>query len=1147
LFYRAIKAVDKGIDSEEIKEIQEKIKEKRKEIAENLNNYLYIIKTIKKFVDRNDYDGLKYAVKIVTPFIKYYPPELGKELVEKYINNVWFNEDYDLEKVAKIVAPLAEYYPDLGKKIMEKCFKKEKNTEGTEIAAFLAKHYPDLAKKIIENYIKENLDWSDKVNSVLCEYYPDLAKKIIEKCINRYEVRRESFFLKDIGKVATRIAEHRPDLVKEILIEKIKIMKKEEYIKKDKLEAAAELTVPLTKHYPDLATIVIKKCAEVWLWGSVNKICYALAKHHPDLTKELIKEFISKELLYSAIKISSVLVKYHPESSEIIHSLINNYPNLIRECINDLIEGESFNIAADVASAFVEYYPDLAKKVIEKCIWHWRKKLNEAAEVADSLAKIHPEIVSKIMWEVIDKHINKHDWDDCDRAVKIAEPLAKYDPDSVRSVLDKLVKGNHVYCACKFATILAPYDPAFVKQVILKLYYGPSHWRWYDLDEYTCETVGVLAKYDPSSAIDFMWRIIRNPSGGEIDKIADTLAQYHPDLAKENLEKCIKEGYIYNASIIATSLAKNFRVTVTPETERLIKIINETEWSFYGINMISSLINQNQDLGLFKEEYLPKYLFLKKFAKEVNEKIEESKKWKNLQEFFDKHNLDIVNLHLLDLNLSTQLLKNHISRGLSFAESYLDVFGPVLDNELIVKEIKEYIKSNKNLDGYNLSDLLEISSAYISTKNENLLIELLKNNKGKDFKELKSELNKNLLKKVAESLGIKAEIPEQELKNWKIKYFANLITNQEIIKKRLGEYYLELYNKLLNSVFENRFDEFISNLDQKDEFGREIAKHNKKVEEEFKEKGIDWDNWINFKEQVLMTIGTQKKQNMEALFNQFEERFKEWQEKVNKFEPRLKSSLEKDLTQLKQKKKEFDFSKIDLSNPNWLEEFLPTYTKSLNYLKSKNPNYNLPVEVEETFNHLLETIKTLSQKQKREQTAKKEFIVKIWDRDPRKDMFQGNQTHCCIAVGVKEAPPGGGLPTLHPETIFQYLIDKGIQVAEVVDPDTGDVVAQTWLFVTLDKNGKPVLVADNFEVNNRYPAGDNVNRGIREAMFQFLKKYAKACNIEKVVLGKVGTNDVETGDLKTIELPPIKKLGGYFNDEKYYLETLDHTEAYEIG
>ena len=119
-------------------------------------------------------------------------------------------------------------------------------------------------------------------------------------------------------------------------------------------------------------------------------------------------------------------------------------------------------------------------------------------------------------------------------------------------------------------------------------------------------------------------------------------------------------------------------------------------------------------------------------------------------------------------------------------------------------------------------------------------------------------------------------------------------------------------------------------------------------------------------------------------------------------------------------------------------------------------------------------------------------------------------------------------------------------MAEVVDPDTGDVVAQVWLFVTLDERGEPVLIADNFEVNRRYPVGTEINRGIREAMFEFLKRYAKACNIKKVGLGKVISNDVETEDLGTLELPPIEKLGGYFGGREYYLETLWDTEVYEI-
>ena len=121
-----------------------------------------------------------------------------------------------------------------------------------------------------------------------------------------------------------------------------------------------------------------------------------------------------------------------------------------------------------------------------------------------------------------------------------------------------------------------------------------------------------------------------------------------------------------------------------------------------------------------------------------------------------------------------------------------------------------------------------------------------------------------------------------------------------------------------------------------------------------------------------------------------------------------------------------------------------------------------------------------------------------------------------------------------------------IDVAEIIDPDTNEPIGQCWLFVTLDDNEQPVLVADNFEVNNRYPAGNNVNRGMRQSITNFLNEYAKASGIEKVVLGNVSTNDVETEGMQTIELPSIKKLGGYLNDEEYYLEALNNNKALEF-
>lgn len=124
-------------------------------------------------------------------------------------------------------------------------------------------------------------------------------------------------------------------------------------------------------------------------------------------------------------------------------------------------------------------------------------------------------------------------------------------------------------------------------------------------------------------------------------------------------------------------------------------------------------------------------------------------------------------------------------RGLSFTESYLQVFEPVLIHPALTQSIKEYLQSNQKLDGYNFSDLLEIAAAYLSLDNPQLFQDLLQKNLGKDFSELKPLLNKTLLKKLAESIQIQVEITDQDLTQWKIKYIANLITNQEFLKKNL--------------------------------------------------------------------------------------------------------------------------------------------------------------------------------------------------------------------------------------------------------------------------------------------------------------------------------------------------------------------------
>lgn len=199
----------------------------------------------------------------------------------------------------------------------------------------------------------------------------------------------------------------------------------------------------------------------------------------------------------------------------------------------------------------------------------------------------------------------------------------------------------------------------------------------------------------------------------------------------------------------------------------------------------------------------------------------------------------------------------------------------------------------------------------------------------------------------------------------------------------------------------------------------------------------------------------------------------------------------------------------------------------------------------EHMGHLKEAVE-LFQKERLTGTETKEqgFRVKLWDRDPAKDLFQGNYTHCCIAVGVKDAPQEEGLYTHDPATVAQFLADAGMQVAEIYDQEKKNPVANTWLFVSKDHNGEPVLVLDNVEVHNNYQ-DVHVNNMIRENLFEFVTNYAKACNIPKVGLGRVGTNDISWSDLPEIQVASVNKVGGYLTHYtsqsghragRYYLE-----------
>lgn len=819
----------------------------------------------------------------------------------------------------------------------------------------------------------------------------------------------------------------------------------------------------------------------------VGKLALALGDF--DLTKQALDECFRRGFFDEVTKLASALVNYSFKKINNFY-LFNQRLKIVENMIDVLLQSGKLKQAGELALVLNKF--DLTKEIIDQCLQ--QNYFESAFKLALQIIDKDPKYVQHINNVLLNK--------DRSLAAKLSLALGKIDL-AEQIVLDYLNKGTSSFeFVFNLAKNLIYQRPQIVK-TIATVFYQHNYLNW----------------------------------------AAELAINLNDD---QLIEKIKKQAFLTNdfktLSKIGQYLSRSFKLL--PENQRLIQGLEKLKTNLtldekiFCLKMIIFLYKNIEELST----YFGKYLELKNFAEKINERFEAGKKWEKVEDFFNFYSMVIAELLFLNFDLASQMLKNYFARSLFVAQSYLEFFQPVLEDQLAFEVIKKYSK-NHQITWQNFSEILEIAADYLKLNFQNKFYKIM-TSKLSDFSNLKKELNYHLLKKMAQMLDIQAKISPIDIGRWKMQYFFNLITHQEIL--RYDRQNLELFQAVLKATFENRFEDFISNLYQKDKLGKQIAEHNFNVEQEFKKYALDWSQWLNYDKIIEFKVGEGEQLDNKSLMKKFDENLENFEKNIrniNNYANQLISSFKKDLPRLKQYKKK-NFAQIDFNDPLWPRSLFSVYFQSLDYLQKKH-NFTLPLPVQESFGYLLGSIKAIGLFSKEKIGAKK-FIVRLWSRDPRQDIFQGNQTKCCLAVGVKKVVDFDEMLSLHPETIFQYLIDKGINVVEVVDSEIKDVVAQVWLLATLDKDNRPILVADNFEVHPRYVLGSNVNRGIRQAVFTFLKDYAQACGFKKVVLGKVLSNDVETQDLRLITLPPIRKLGGFFKSQPYYLETLGHIEAYEI-
>ena len=173
----------------------------------------------------------------------------------------------------------------------------------------------------------------------------------------------------------------------------------------------------------------------------------------------------------------------------------------------------------------------------------------------------------------------------------------------------------------------------------------------------------------------------------------------------------------------------------------------------------------------------------------------------------------------------------------------------------------------------------------------------------------------------------------------------------------------------------------------------------------------------------------------------------------------------------------------------------------------------------------------------------KTFYVKNWDRCPQESLFDGNYTTCCTGVDKD-----------HGDSFLKYLTRTCTTTLEVRTEDKQKVVAMSRLLMA-KVNGKPSLIVENIEMNNRmakhYLYDDDTRYRFREMIFDYARKFAHNINNgeEEIPVYFCAHNfkikDIEKGLDKGQEFKNVSLIGDFPN--KLYINSYgDRYDQFKI-
>ena len=383
-----------------------------------------------------------------------------------------------------------------------------------------------------------------------------------------------------------------------------------------------------------------------------------------------------------------------------------------------------------------------------------------------------------------------------------------------------------------------------------------------------------------------------------------------------------------------------------------------------------------------------------------------------------------------------------------------------------------------------------------------------------------AELHLDLFKKIMRQNGFSKEeiesMPVEKLLAWDIKYIHLLA--KEINSEKDDAYKAILYA----GNFAPDFKKYI--MDTSHIYGRTNAK----TKAIYEENGLNFNKWLNPSKEHEIRFIT-KDENEERLSQIAEQVL----EDINTLRSTpVKGFLDKQFAYCI-KKGEFVIPENVRNNKAKLNEFTNNLIKQLDSVwkraqgnsTSSDPNRaKMAKNTLTILDHFKQRLDDISKVSDIKISKTLDWTIKMWDRVPQKDIFQGNYSTCCIGMGNGN---GSAMP--------YYLLDSAYNMIELVDNKSGSIVGNALCYFIKKRDGSPAFIIDNIEIDNSVKPSSAIGTDLKDKIGEYASK------ISKDITGREDTPVYMSNSYNDVPVPPentrtsdfITFLGEVDGDEIY--------------